>query len=133
MEIRGSGDDGDPWEKTDVEGNLGAHLADDRSGGNEWGELVGRHAHSPHQHRVVLEMIEPSIVGEPCPGHGGVRCRGDAGEPHRQVVDRFEVPPGGGGHLRSIVLDVQDVADGVGACGRRGAAGPANPTGDRYR
>ena len=49
------------------------------------------------------------------------------GEPHRQVVDRLEVPARGRGDLGLVALEVEHVADRVGAGRRRDAAGAADP------
>ena len=49
------------------------------------------------------------------------------GEAHRQVVDRLEVPAGGPGHVGLVALEVEDVADRVGARRRRRAPAVADP------
>ena len=56
---------------------------------------------------------------------------GDAGEPHRQVVDRLEVPAGRGGDLGVVRRQVEHVPDRVVAAGDAG--GLADPGGQRPR
>ena len=59
---------------------------------------------------------------------------GDAGEAHRQVVDRLEEPPGARRHLRlGSSCEVEHVADRVGTAQRRGTAGSAHPGQGRPR
>src|SRR5690606_39295563 len=73
--------------------------ADDRAGGHERRQLRAVDAGPLDQLVVVVEDVEPAVVGEPRRGHRGVGGGGLAGEPHGQVVDGLEVPAGGRGDL----------------------------------
>ena len=66
-------------------------------------------------------------------GHRHVRRGRDPGEPHREVVDRLEVPPRGRRHLGPVAGEVQHVRDRVAAVRAGDAAGPAQPEGERSR
>ena len=83
--------------------------------------------------RVVLEPVEVPVVGQPGAAHRGVGGRRPAGESHRQVVDRLQVPARGRGDLGLVALEVEHVADRVAAERRRDAAGVADPGRERAR
>ena len=102
--------------------------------GTSGGSFVASTPARLHQLRVVVQDVEPAVVGEPGRRHRHVRRGSDAGEPHREVVDRLEVPPGPCGRPRAASCSqVQHVPDRVGAGRRRHAAGAAHPGGQRAR
>ena len=114
-------------------GDRRLHRPDDRARRDQRRQLRSRHPGEPHQLGVVAEDVESAVVGEPGGGHRHVRGRGEAGEAHREVVDRLEVPPGPARDLRLLPLREQQVAEGVVAVRRRDTAGAAYPRrqGDR--
>ena len=95
------------------------------------GSRVGVHPGEPDQGRVVGQHVEVAVVGQPGGGHRHQRRGGDAGEPHRQVVDRLEVPPRGGRDLGPVAVEVQHVGDRVGPGGAGDAAAAPQPGGQR--
>ncbi len=124
----------DPARQPQRAGHLGEYLSEDGTCGPKRRQLAGRHPGRIHQDSVVLHPLGVPIVGQPRGGHRR-RCRRCyAGEAHRQVVHRLEVPTGRRGHSRLIVLEVEHVADGVGAA-QRGctAAAPDPPPQDERR
>ena len=72
----------------------GAHRADHGARRHQGRELRPVDPGEPDQGGVVLQHVEAAVVGEPGGRHRHVRRGGHAGEPHREVVDRLEVPPG---------------------------------------
>ena len=85
------------------------------------------------QHVVVGERRQRAVVGQPGAGHRGVAGRRHAREPHRQVVDRLQQPPGPGDDVGLLVLEEEDVADRVVARDRRDPTAATQPRGQRLR
>ena len=108
---------------------------DHRALGHERRQLRGVDTGAGDEVGVVLHQVEPAHVGEPGRGHRRVGRRRDAGEAHRQVVDRLEEPARRGQRCRD------GRASGTGAvrsgpcrsapgprrsCGSSGGAPPAS-------
>ncbi len=85
----------------------------------------------PDQLLVVRHQVEPAGVGEPGGRHRHVGGRGHAGEAHREVVHRLEVPARAGGDPGLVPVEVQHVADRVVARRRGDTAGVTDPGGER--
>ena len=131
VEVGHPGHDLHAGRQPEVGGDVVAHGADDRAGRDERGQLRAVDAGPADEVVVVGEDVEAAVVGEPGRGHRRVGGRGHAGEAHGEVVDRLEVPAGGGGDVGVVRRQVEHVPHRVVAAGD--ARGLADPDGQRPR
>ena len=106
----------------------GSRRADHRRGRQQVRELRAIDARDGEQRRVVVDVAEIAVVGEPVQGDRVERRRGDTGELEVQPVLRLQVLPGRARRFGLVLLQPQDVRDRVLARARRRATGEADPT-----
>ncbi len=96
-------------------------------GGHELGELRALHRGQPQQRGIVADPVGAAVVGQPVQRDRVVGRRGPAGEPQVQPVFRLQEQVGAAIGLRLLVLQPQNVRDGVLAAARGDPAGRADP------
>ena len=133
VQVGQAGDGDGRRREAEVLGHRRRHRPDDRPGRHERRQPRRVHPGGADQHVVVGERRQRAVVGQPGSGHRGVAGRRHAREPHRQVVDRLQQPPGPGDDVGLLVLEEEDVADGVVARDRRDPPAATQPRGQRLR